>query len=538
KVFLNPHIKKVFQGGSYDLSILGRYYGLRLADGTYEDTMLCHHASYPYIKKGLEVLTSIYTWEPYYKDEGKVGLGKTRGGDKAEFIYNAKDCCVTREIFPIVARNARNHSTWDGYRRSMSIQPSLLGMMIRGVRIDLKRKAQLGSDFKARAQKAQEAVNESAGGDYNLNSSNDKRRLLYGYLGFKVQYNRSTGKVTTDKDALQKLKKLHPREEILQHILDFQKFSKLNSTYAEMEIDTDNRVHTSYGLVSTWRLSSSESPFGSGGNLQNIPVQSEEGRMVRSLFIPDEGREFLACDLSQAEARVVAWESDDLELIEMFTEGKYDIHWENTKKIFRIPKETAYEPTIKFQDEFTGGENSLKTYRDLGKRIIHATNYDMGPMGFQASLSRDGFHFPFATCKALLETTKAARPMLAEWKRKIREELHANRTIISSYGRKREFMARLNEQLFRTAYAFSPQNTVGEILQVAIQRIWRECDYLEVLLNIHDEVLVQVRPKDRKRAMKDIKERMEIPLLINDRELVIPCDFKAGDDWGNLKEVG
>jgi uracil-DNA glycosylase family 4 len=84
RYFLNPRAKKIFQNGLYDLSILGRYYGLRVADGTYEDTMYCHHASYPYLKKALETLASIYTWEPYYKDEGKVNYGK-RSGDEAEF---------------------------------------------------------------------------------------------------------------------------------------------------------------------------------------------------------------------------------------------------------------------------------------------------------------------------------------------------------------------------------------------------------------------------------------------------------------------
>ena len=92
KLFLNPRAIKIFHGGAYDLSILGRYYGLRCAPNTYHDTMLLHHASYPYIPKGLYVLASIYTAEPYYKDEGRVSWGKRT--DDGEFNYNAKDCCL------------------------------------------------------------------------------------------------------------------------------------------------------------------------------------------------------------------------------------------------------------------------------------------------------------------------------------------------------------------------------------------------------------------------------------------------------------
>jgi len=535
KVFLNPSIKKIFQGGGYDLSILGRQYGLRLTHGTYEDTMLCHHTSFPYIRKGLEVLTSIYTWEPYYKDEGKVGLGKTRGGDQAEFAYNAKDCCVTREILPVVARNARELGTYKGYQRTMSIQPSLLGMMIRGVKMDIERKKQLSIDFREKADYHQAEVNRLTNGDYNLNSSDQKRKILYGLLCLPIQYNRKSGKATTDKDALQKLRKQRPDLKVLSHILDYQKFAKLVSTYAEAEVSSDGRIRTSYSLVSTWRLNSSKSHFGGGGNLQNIPKQTEEGRMIRKLFIPDEGKELLACDLSQAEARVVAWEAEDKTLIKLFNEGGIDVHWESTKAIFNFSKDLFYEP--KNILEWEGEKFTHKELRDIGKTVKHATNYDMGPGMLQTILSRIGVFFDFSTSKILLERTKAANPMLAEWKRKIREEIKATRTLISSFGRKREFMGRFGNDLFRAAYAFSPQNTVGELLQVAIQAIWSEVSCVEILLNVHDEVIVQLNPKDRKKAIAEIKKRMEIPLEIKGRELIIPCDFKVGKNWGEMEDI-
>jgi DNA polymerase I-like protein with 3'-5' exonuclease and polymerase domains len=95
----------------------------------------------------------------------------------------------------------------------------------------------------------------------------------------------------------------------------------------------------------------------------------------------------------------------------------------------------------------------------------------------------------------------------------------------------------MNQNLFRSAVAFVPQSTVGEMLQLAIQRIHTELDYFEPLLNVHDEVVGQCAPEDLPRAIKDVRRAMTIPLEINGRELVIPCDFKTGPNWGEMKEV-
>jgi DNA polymerase I-like protein with 3'-5' exonuclease and polymerase domains len=123
------------------------------------------------------------------------------------------------------------------------------------------------------------------------------------------------------------------------------------------------------------------------------------------------------------------------------------------------------------------------------------------------------------------------------WKRWIRDELKATRTLITPLGRKREFRGRLNDDTFRAAYAFRPQSTVGELLQIAIQRIYSECSFAQVLLNVHDEVVTQILPPDRDRAIRDIRRIMEIPIDVKGRELIIPCDFKVGPSWGEMEEV-
>lgn len=537
RLFLDEGVKKIFHNCLFDLSVLGRYYGLRCASGSVEDSMLCYHASYPYLKKALETLTSIYTWENYYKDDGKVWDGR-RISDEAEFVYNGRDCCVTREIWPLVERDAKELGTWEGYRRTMSVIPSLLAMQIRGVAINVEKKKELQSAFGEKVVEAERLLTESTDRTWNLNSSPQMIRLVYGYLGLPMQYNHKTKKPTTDKDALNRLRRKHPENKVLKAIVDHRKFAKLSSTYAKMKVEKDNRIRTSYSFISTYRLSSSESIFGGGGNLQNIPVRTVEGRLVRSLFIPDEGLVLLASDLATAEAQVVAWLSNDLRLIEAFQAGE-DVHWLNAQMIFQIPDSINYYPKAKWRDNFTNQEHPLKFYRDLAKSIVYASSYGMGFRMLQTILIREEVYFQAALCKRLLHQYKTNNPMLTAWQNATKEEVRATRTLVSPspFNRKRVFRGRLSDNLFRSALAFRPQSVVGEILEVAIQTLHRGSTVFTPLLNVHDEVVGQCKKEDIPLAMIEVKKAMETPLQINGRELVIPCEFKTGSDWGNLKEI-
>lgn len=265
KVFLNPEIEKDFHNGSYDLSILGRYYGLRIANGTFGDTMLMHQSTFPYLLKGLGTLTSIYTWTAYYKEDGKYWDGR-RISDEAEYLYNCKDNAVQYEVQYEAGRQCKKQNMWGNYLRHIKVLPSLLEMMIRGVRIDLEKKEKLGKEFREKSGEASMIVRELSQVNVNLGSPDQLQRLLYGYMGLPIQYNHKTKKPTTDKDAINKLRKKAKEESdegrILKAISDFRKFDKLASTYAELQIESDGRVRTSYGFVSTFRLSSSESHFG------------------------------------------------------------------------------------------------------------------------------------------------------------------------------------------------------------------------------------------------------------------------------------
>lgn len=541
--FLSKKGKKVFQGGSYDLSILGRYYGLRLAGGTFEDTMLCHHASFPYLKKGLDTLASIHTWEPYYKDDGKCWDGR-RISDEAEYLYNCKDNAVQREILPLELRDAKTLGTEGGYRRTLSVFPSVLYMQIRGVKIDVKGKAKFLVEMEEKLSLAVTTINFLAGKEINLNSSQQIARLLYGDLGLPIQYHPKTKKITTEKGAIQKLLVIEKKKggeeskevKLLLALLEQSKFEKLRSTYAEMEVDSDGRIHTSYGWISTYRLSSSESHFGKGGNLQNIPVRTEEGRMVRKLFIPDEGMVFLARDYSQAEAMVVAWLARDNRLIELYLAG-VDVHWERTKDLFGLDENMSYNPKEKILLSLLDEPVTLKWLRDLQKKFVHGFNYRMGHIKMKAILLSEGIDVPASFCRANLDKLKIDNPFTVQWQNRVEEQIRRNRTLISPLGRKREFRGRLSPDLINSAVAFVPQSTVGEMTQLGTQAVYEQVPEFEPLLNGHDEALGQCRPDDLDHCLREMNRLMTIPLFIEGKELIIPGDFKSGPNWGDMKEI-
>ncbi len=528
--FLREDVQKNFQGGMYDLPILGKFWGLRCAEGTVDDTMVCHHATYPHLPKGLDFIASSYTWEPYYKDDGKL-WGK-RVGDHALSIYNGKDVCVPREAWPIISQDCRQLGMWEGYKRSMSYYPSLLAMTMRGVKCDMEKREELRVLFGDGAEKCASEITNIMGRPYKVSTAytKDLVQLLYVDMNLTPQY--KGGKLTTEDAALLRLKKHHPDNPVIELVRRRRKFLKLLSTNVEMEVSADGRFHTTYNPAgtTTWRLSSSESPFGGGGNLQNIPVRGDEGGEIRKLFVADPGKVLISADFSQAEAREVAWLANEKAEIDAFERGD-DIHGMSAIDLGLVPADTHPNAVKKLFG---------KVVRDPAKGMKHGYNYEIGPRQLQTTLLKDGFDFDYAACKAALARIKLKRPMIEGWKRLVKAKIDTDRTLITPLGRKRVFYGRRGPDLYRKAIAFVPQSTVGELLCISIREIHRELEckerICEILLNVHDEVVVQADPSIVHRLIPLMQELMMISHMVNGRELTIPVDFKVGPNWGELEE--
>jgi len=529
ELFLRDDVQKNFQGGMYDLPILGKFWGLRCAQGTVDDTMVCHHATYPHLPKGLDFIASSYTWEPYYKDDGKL-WGK-RIGDHALSIYNGKDVCVPREAWPIISQDCRQLGMWEGYKRSMSYYPSLLAMTIRGVKCDMEKREELRVLFSRGAEECSVEIEKLMGRSYQVSTAytKDLVQLLYVDMGLTPQY--KGGKLTTEDAALLRLKRLHPTNPVIELIRRRRKFLKLLSTNVEMEVSKDGRFHTTYNPAgtTTWRLSSSESPFGGGGNLQNIPVRGEEGAEIRKLFIADPGKVLISADFSQAEAREVAWLANEKAEIEAFLRGD-DIHGISAVDLGLVPPDTDPNDVRKLFG---------KEVRQPAKHMKYGYNYEIGPRQLQSRLLKEGFDFEYSECVNVLAKIRMKRPMIEGWKRQVKAKIDTDRTLVTPLGRKRIFYGRRGPDLYRKAIAFVPQSTVGELLCISIREIHSilECQerICEILLNIHDEVVVQADPSDVQRLIPMMRELMTISHQVNGRELTIPVDFKVGENWGEME---
>src|SRR5574343_1627852 len=365
----------------HDAAVLGFYWKIRFAN--LHDTMILAYSTHPHLPKGLKFLASTYTWEPYYKEDGKVH--NVRVGGEALSIYNIKDCCVTRELFPSLIQEARYHGTLGGYERSLSYTPSLLAMSIRGVACDKERKDRLLKEFTEKAEECSLKSSQEMGRDYKISSAftKDLQDLLYVDLGCEPQYklvkdgNRSEHKLTTEDDAILRVRRLAQKAgnqkqlAILDQVRLRKKLLKLSSTYLEMELGPDERYHTTYDATgtTTWRLSSSESTIGGGANLQNIPKHPDPvsgthfGGEIRKTFVADPGYILVSSDLKQAEAMMVAWLSGEMVEIQAFLSGQ-DIHWLNAQAIFGL-KGVKYDSS----------NPELKVKRNLAKTIKHAGNY-------------------------------------------------------------------------------------------------------------------------------------------------------------------
>ena len=258
--------------------------------------------------------------------------------------------------------------------------------------------------------------------------------------------------------------------------------------------------------------------------------------MIRELFVPDPGFVMLASDLEKAEAMFIAWDAEDLEYIGIFQRG-IDVHWESTKRIFSFPKDLKYEKDLDYSSPILGEEKEMWLLRQIGKTVEYADSYGMGPIMLQNILIREEIYLDVATCKLLLSQRRKARPMVLRWQGEIRNEIRATRILETPLGDRREFRGRMNDSLFRSAYSFKPQCTVGRIVELAIQDIHEKTDVFIPLLNVHDEVVGQCRENDLPEAMRIVKSAMERPIVLHDRELTIPCSFKYGSNWGNLKEL-
>ena len=512
KKLLESNVEKIGQNANFDMFFLKSTLGIRV-NNIWLDTMNAFHCVYPELPKGLDTLCSMYTDQPYYKDMIKTDYYK----------YNALDCMITYECALKIKEELMEFRTWGFYRNvTHPMLNILLDMEVEGVRINAEKKELAALAVSDEVRVLQEKWDKGLGYHMNVDSPKQVCDFLYTEIGLPPQINRKTGRVTSDVKALNRLAIRYPSV-VFDFIQILRRRRKLLSTYLTADVDADGRMRCSYVLYGTesGRLASKMSRFGTGMQMQNVPKG-----ICREIVIPDEGCMFISADLSQAEMRVVAWLADDNVLIDTFNSGK-DVFKKVASLVFSVPVEDV-----------------TSEQRKLAKHISHACNYGMGPTTLSEISGLD-----YADSKEKLNLYHINFPRIRMWQMEVEARLRKIRMLETPMGRKRTFFGRWNNELIRDAYSYIPQSTVADVVLMGMVELDRRLpDDCRIVLNIHDEVVIQVPAKcphpqpifkvTDNEWLADIErlmvECMTIPIQINDKTLKIPVNTKHGYDWNEV----
>ena len=366
----------------------------------------------------------------------------------------------------------------------------------------------------ARVDELTQEIYEEAGEEFNINSPKQLGAILFEKMKLPGGKKTKTGYST----AADVLEKLAPDYKIVANILEYRTYSKLKSTYADglqTNIESDGKIRTTFNqtITATGRLSSTDP------NLQNIPMREDLGRRIRKCFYPAEGCVFVDADYSQIELRVLAHMSGDEKLIEAYREAK-DIHRTTASQVFHVPF-----------DEVTD------QMRRNAKAVNFGIVYGISSFGLSQGLSisrkeaqdyiNDYFH-TYPKIKAFLDRLV----------RNAREKGYAE----SLFGRRRpvpelkssNFMQRSFGE--RVAMNSPIQGTAADIIKIAMIRVFnrlrKEGMQSKLILQIHDELLIEAPNDEAERARALLEEEMKAAASL---DVVLETDCHIGTDWYEAK---
>lgn len=520
----------------YELSIIGQNFikfdmfilwanGInpwRVLNNFLVDTLEGFAVVQPELPKSLAFLTSIFTEEPFFKEEGKEGKGKEWAASVSEnafWTYGCKDVLVDYEIAPQVIGELKGDELWDFYKkRSLGMASHRLRMSFHGLKVDEARRKKLRGEIGRKAIKYQCQLSILTDRALNVKSNTQMKKLLYDDMKLPKQYvinAKGETSVTCGEDAILKLSAMHPSK-VFDLILKVRHERTIYSNYILVKTDSDGRVRSTYGFAETGRFTSSKSPMGTGYNLQNWP---RDMRVI--LRSDDDDHVLIEMDLSQAEARIVAWKSRATKLIDDFLSG-VDYHVATACNVFDLKPEEVH-----FAERYTG------------KRVNHASNYDMKPNKFAMVYNKDAAEngvelMSVDAAKVVMQKHHAANPHIQQvYHKETRDEVSKSKKLFNIFGRRMVFLERLGPDLYRQAYAWYPQSTVADLTNTIFERI---APAITVVNQGHDSLLVHCHKREVADTIKRMHEASQIPLKIGERELLIPVEFKVGTHWGSMEE--
>jgi len=401
--------------------------------------------------------------------------------------------------------------------------PVLARMEYRGIELDANYLNKFNEQLTDQISDLEQQIYGHADMEFNISSPTQLAEVLFTKLGLPT-HGVKKGKTgySTAATELDKLRQLHP---IIDLITQYREVTKLKNTYVDTLpklVDEDSRVHTTYSLTvaQTGRLSSNDP------NLQNIPVRTDLGKHIRTAFVAGKGKQLVSADYSQFELRLAAYLANDTELIEMFNDGA-DIHTMTAAQVY------GREP-----------EDVTKQMRRDAKVINFGVLYGMSPHGLSVATGMTP-----AAAKAFIDKYFELRKPLLEYINTLKEKARTDGYVETLFGRRRptpdikssNFVIRQAAE--RAAINMPIQGTEADLMKMAMVQIQEKLDNdptwqskdpddrPQLLLQIHDSIVVEVAAKDAERMAAFLKETMENVYKL---PVKLTVDTSLGDNWGEL----
>ncbi len=392
----------------------------------------------------------------------------------------------------------------------MPLVEVLARMEQEGFLLDTGGLGQFGGELNGHMAAEQAAVYELVGKEFNLNSPKQLGEALFETLGLPAGKKTKTG-YSTNAETLEKLRGAHP---VIDHILRYRTYQKLSATYVEgllRAVDASGRVHTDFNQTETrtGRISSREP------NLQNIPVRTELGSRFRGFFIAKPGFVLLDADYSQIELRVLASISGDTRMIAAFSSGR-DIHTETASEIFKVDRD-AVTPELRRRAKAVNfgivyGIGAYSLAEDVGVSMKEAASYIEGYLATYSGVA--------AYLDATVQNAKRDGYVTTLYgRRRALPELASSNKMLEAFGK-------------RLAMNTPIQGTAADIIKIAMIRVSRRllAEQLEarLILQVHDELIIESSQKDAARAADVLKEEM-----MRAAEMAVPLevDVGQGESW-------
>ena len=435
--------------------------------------------------------------------------------EKAEFLW--KRAFYIKGLEVILEDRLRTEDLHDIFENlENKLVPVLASMENFGIKIDKKYFENYKKELQENIEKLEKEIYSLSGETFNIGSPKQLGEILFEKMGIEPVKKTKTG-YSTDVEVLEVL--ALRGIEIAEKLLEYREFTKLLSTYVEplpKLADEDDRIHTTFNQngTSTGRLSSANP------NIQNIPVRTDEGIKIRKGFISQDGWSLVSFDYSQIELRVLAELSKDENLLLAYKKDK-DLHDLTARKIF-------------FK---TDEEQVTREQRSIAKVINFSILYGKTPFGLSKELK-----IPVADASQYIKTYFEQYPKVKKFLENVLENARQNGFVETLYGTRRYINninssnKNLQAQANRMAVNTVVQGTAANIIKKVMIKLYDEFknnDDIKMLLQVHDELIFEVKDAVSEKYMEKIKEIMEETIKFEDIRL--RANGSVAKNWGLLK---